>query len=565
MCRAGDGEAPHRLRNNLGVYPLDDGIIEVPVFELLTVIGGLALFLYGVKMLSQGMEQLAGGKIQQWLDRATNRPLKGAAFGAAATAVVQSSGLLMVTMIGLINARLLTLEQAIGVMLGQEIGTTITGQLVAFDIGFVRFVAVGLGFLMLEFGQERRLQRYGQILMGFGLMFVGREFMADTVQPLASHPLAAEWLAQMAENPLLGVLAGTILTGIIQSSTATTGLVIAMGAAGVIQLPAAIGFIYGANIGSCITGLMAALRSSAAGRQASCAQIMINVLGVLLFLPFIHPYAEWLQRLSPDLARQIANAHTIFNVGVSLVLFPFIKPLAALAKRLVPEKHEQEAPKVTRFIDEHLRGVPSVALGEAARELGHMGETVLHMLALSEHALVKREEEAAEEVLRQEREVCDPLCDAIESFVFSIISEGGIDTRERRRCFQLKNVNVDLERVGDHAENLAEAAQDRIRHQVTFSDEAMHDLQHAFQHAQLVLKTALQAFSDGDQALARQACSLEDDMDRIALRVRQRHLDRTTLGVCHPEADVLFVETLRNLERIADHADNVAISVLRKP
>ncbi|HOG48707.1 MAG TPA: Na/Pi symporter, partial [Anaerolineae bacterium] len=249
------------------------------MFELLTVIGGLALFLFGVRMLSQGMEQLAGGKIQQWLDRATSHPIKGAAFGATATAIVQSSGLLMVTMMGLINANLLTLEQAIGVMLGQEIGTTITGQLVAFNIGNIRFVAVALGFLMLEFGQERRLQRYGQILMGFGLMFMGRELMADTVRPLATHPLVAQWLAQMGTSPLLGVAAGTILTGIIQSSTATTGLVIAMGASGVISLPAAIGFIYGANIGSCITGLMAALRSSPAGRRASFAQITINVVG----------------------------------------------------------------------------------------------------------------------------------------------------------------------------------------------------------------------------------------------------------------------------------------------
>ncbi|HOR00644.1 MAG TPA: Na/Pi cotransporter family protein [Anaerolineae bacterium] len=534
------------------------------MFELLTVIGGLALFLFGVRMLSQGMEQLAGGKIQQWLDRATSHPIKGAAFGATATAIVQSSGLLMVTMMGLINANLLTLEQAIGVMLGQEIGTTITGQLVAFNIGNIRFVAVALGFLMLEFGQERRLQRYGQILMGFGLMFMGRELMADTVRPLATHPLVAQWLAQMGTSPLLGVAAGTILTGIIQSSTATTGLVIAMGASGVISLPAAIGFIYGANIGSCITGLMAALRSSPAGRRASFAQITINVVGVLLFLPFIHPYADLLQRLSPDLARQIAHAHTIFNVGVSIILFPFVRPLAAFVTRLAPEKPEQEAPRVAQFIDERLRSVPSIAIAGAAKEVERMGQTILQMLALSERAFVGQDDEAAREVLRQESELCDPLCDAIERFVDGVIAEGGLDNWERRRCFQLKNINVDLERVADHAENLAEAAQDRIRHQVPFSDEAMQDLEHAFQHAQLALKTALLAFNNGDQSLARRACALEDEMDHIALTVRQRHLDRTKLGICHPEADVLFVETLRNLERISDHADNIAISVLRK-
>lgn len=534
------------------------------MLELLTVIGGLALFLFGVRMLSQGMEQLAGGKIQEWLDKATNRPLKGAVFGAVATALIQSSSLLMVTMIGLISARLLSLEQAIGVMLGQEIGTTMTGQLVAFKVGSIRFVAIAVGFAMLEFGHERKYQRYGQILMGFGLLFTGIELMAETLKPLATNPVAAQLLAQLAQTPLLGVLAGAILTAIIQSSSATTGLVIAMGSSNVITLPAAIGIIYGANIGTCVTGFLASVRSPVAAKRASIAQITINVLGVLLFLPFITPYAALLQRTSPHLARQIANAHTIFNVAVSALLFPFVKPLAAFTALIVPEKSEVEKPRVTQFIDDHLRSVPSVAVMEAAKELDRMGLTALHMLELGEQALLGREMDAASEILRLERQVCDPLCDAIERFVDGVIAEGGLDSRERRRCFQLKNVNVDLERVADHTENLAEATQDLVHHQVPFSDEAIQDLRRAFEYAQRSLKTALDAFRANDQELAKQACRLEDEMDRIAVSVRQGHLKRVSLGVCHPEADVLFVETVRNLERISDHADNISISVLRK-
>jgi len=534
------------------------------MLELLTVLGGLALFLFGVKMLSQGMEQLAGGKIQQWLDKATSHPIKGATFGAVATALVQSSGLLMVTMIGLINARLLPLENAVGVMLGQEIGTTITGQLVAFNIGNVRFVAVAVGFMLLEFSQERRMQRYGQILMGFGLMFMGREFMAETVKPLAAHPTAAAWLASMGHTPLLGVLAGVVLTSIIQSSTATTGLLIAMGAGGGITLPAAIGFIYGANIGSCITGFLASLRSSPAGRRASAAQITLNVIGGLLVLPFITPYAELLQRTSTDLARQIANAHTVFNVVVSLILLPFIKPLTAFTRLLVPDKVEEEQAKVTQFIDDQARGVSSVAIRQASLELDRMGATALRMLEMSRQALINREEHTAQEVLNLEREFCDPLCDAIERFVDSVILEGGIDSLERRRCFQLKGVNVDLERVADHAENLAEATQDCIYHEVPFSNEATVDLGRLFDQAHLSLKTAMGAFRASDVELAKQALRLEDEMDHLALSVREGHLKRVRLGVCDPEADVLFVETIRNLERISDHADNIAVSVLRK-
>lgn len=533
------------------------------MLEVLMVVGGLALFLYGVKMLSQGMEQIAGGKIQQWLDKATNRRTKAAVFGAAATTLIQSSGLLMVTMIGLINARLLTLEQAIGVMLGQEIGTTITGQLVAFDIGNIRFIAVALGFLLMEFGGERQTRRYGQILLGFGIMFMGRELMAETVKPLASNPTVAQWLEQMAVTPLLGVLAGTIVTSVVQSSTATTGLVIAMGASGVITLPAAIGFIYGANIGSCITGFLASMRSSAPARRASIAQITINVIGVLIFLPFITPYATLLQRTSSSLARQIANAHTIFNVGVSLILFPFTKSIAAFTTLVVPDRPDEKDVRVTQFVDDHLRSVPSVAIMEATKELDRMGTTAMNMLDLGRRALMNRDSDIAHEILRLEREFCDPLCDAIEHFVDGVIAEGGIDLHERKRCFQLKNINVDLERVADHTENLAEATQDLVYHQAPFSDEALQDLGRTFEHAQLSLKTALAAFRSGDQELARQACRLEDEMDKLAFSVRQGHINRVAQGLCNPEADVLFVETLRNLERISDHADNIAVSVLR--
>ncbi len=289
----------------------------------------------------------------------------------------------------------------------------------------MRFVAVTVGFILLEFGKDRRMQLYGQILLGFGVMFMGRELMAETVKPIAAHLMVAVWLEAMGRAPLLGVLAGVILTSIIQSSTATTGLLIAMGAAGVITLPAAIGFIYGANIGSCIMGLLASLRSSAAGRRASAAQITINVIGVLLFLPFIMPYASLLQRTSTDLARQIANAHSIFNIVVSVILLPFIKPLTAFTRVLVPEKKETEQERVTQFIDDQARGVSSVAIRQASLELDRMGATALRMLEMSRQALINREEQTAQEVLNLERQVCDPLCDAIERFVDSVILEGG--------------------------------------------------------------------------------------------------------------------------------------------
>ncbi|MEN6480175.1 MAG: Na/Pi cotransporter family protein [Anaerolineales bacterium] len=533
------------------------------MLTVITVLGGLALFQYGVRVLSQGMEQLAGGKMQQWLDRATNRRFTGAIFGIIATALLQSSSLLTVTMIGLANGGLMTLAQAIGVMLGQEIGTTITGQVISFDIGVIRYLALVAGFLMAEFGKHRSMQRYGQVLLGLGVLFIGMETMQGALKPLAQSPQFSSWLSIMGQSPLLGVLAGALFTAAIQSSSATTALVIALGASNLVTLPGAISLIYGANIGTCITGYLASLRATVVGKRVSIAQILINVFGVLLFLPFITPYSRLLQLTAGTLPRQIANAHTIFNITVSAILFPFVHQIERLTALIVPDRSVEVKPPVTRYINDEIRGVPSIAILESAKEVGYMGETVVHMLDLSRDALLHGDLTKAEEVLRLEREVVDPLCDAIERYVDGIIAED-LAEDEREKCFQIKNINVDLERVGDHAENLAEAAQDRVYHEVPFTDEALADLDHAFAHVRETLVTALNAVRTGSHEEAMKACRMEDEMDRINLSARQAHMTRVQLHECNTEAGVIFIESLRNLERIGDHADNLAVSVLRK-
>jgi len=509
------------------------------------------------------MEQLAGSKLQQWLDKATNRPIKGALFGAGATAVLQSSSLLMVTMIGLINGGLLSLEQAVGVMLGQEIGTTFTGQLIAFDIGILKWIALAGGIVLLEFGNNRKTKTYAQIAIGFGILFVGMETMSGTLSQITDLPIAQTFLANMSQNPLLGVLAGAILTAVIQSSSATTALVIAMGAESIITLPGAIGIILGANIGTCITGFIASFGATPTARRASVAQILINVAGVLIFLPFITPYSELVAKTGNTLARQIANSHTIFNVAVSAALFPFVKSIVRLTERIVPEKPKEEEESVAEYIDENLKSVPSFGITQAQNEINRMGEMVADMLAESKEALLNGNLEQADRVLATEAEVIDPLCNLIENFVDSLVNED-LNVQERKQCFQIKNANVDLERVGDHAENLAEAAQDVANHHAGFSEDAMQGLERMFDHAELTLRTALAAYKTQDPTLAEKACILEDDMDHLNLEVRAEHLERLKTGGCSPESSALFIETLRNLERVCDHADNLAISVLRK-
>jgi phosphate:Na+ symporter len=532
------------------------------LISFLQVLGGMALFLFGVRTLSAGMEKLAGDQLQEWLDRMTSKPVKGAIFGALATALIQSSSLLMVTMIGLINANLMTLEQAVGVMMGQEIGTTLTAQIVAFKIGDLCFLFIALGLLLVDFAPGRDWRKYGEIILGFGILFLGMNLMSGALRVLADLPVVAEWLASMGRNLPAGIMAGTIATAVVQSSSAITGLVVAMGISQAITLPGAIALLLGANIGTCITGLIASLRLSRSARRASIAQILVNVVGVLLFLPVISPFTEIVARTSSLLPRQIANAHTIFNVVVSVVLFPFVRHIARAAELLVPKSAEEQKPKLTAYIDERQYRLPPVALTEAVRELNRIGEITAEMIDRGRQALVENDMDAAEWVLEQEGEFVDPVCVVLEDFVNTLM-QGNLSVSQQRRCFQLKSLITDIERVGDLTENLAQAAQKRVAHGVMFSPQAVQDLDRLCQHTHRTYVYALQALRAGDKALARRACRLEDEFDELYLEARQGHIDRLGAGICQPEADVLFIESLRNLERISDHADNLGISVVR--
>ena len=507
------------------------------MISFLQVVGGLALFLFGVRMLSGGMEKIAGGKIQEWLERMTATRLQAALFGTGVTAVMQSSSLMMATMIGLINTNLMTLEQAVGMMMGDEIGTTITAQIVAFDIDNLAFLFIALGFIFIEFLPRGKWQDYGEVIMGFGTLFLGMNLMSDALEVLTTIPLVETWLITMGQNVLAGLLAGTVVTAIVQSSSAVTGLAVAM-------------------------GMIASSRLSRAARQASMAQILINVVGVLIFLPFFSPFTRLVRLTASELPRQIANAHTIFNVAVSAILFPFVGRIAWAARRLVPEKEEGKEARLTAYIDDMQYSIPSVALTEALKELVRIGETTAQMIERSRLALVEDDMDAAQWVLQQEAEFVDPVTDTLENFVNALMREN-LSVSQQRHCFQLKNLLTDVERVGDLAEDLAEAAQKRMDDQVTFSPEAVQELDRLCQHAHRTYSLALRALQTRDRALAQRACRMEDEFDHLYIDARQGHIERLDLGTCHPEADVIFTETLRNLERISDHADNLGISVMR--
>jgi phosphate:Na+ symporter len=456
----------------------------------------------------------------------------------------------------------MTLEQAVGVMMGQEIGTTLTAQIAAFRIGTLSFLFILLGFILQELVPADRWRTYGEIVLGFGVLFLGMNLMSEALRVLAQAPGVSTWLAAMGRNRFAGVVAGMIATAIVQSSSAVTGLVVAMGISDTITLSAAISILLGANIGTCVTGLIASFRLSRASRRASIAQILINVIGVAFFVPFLVPFTALVRWTSPSLPRQIANAHTIFNVIVSVVLLPFVRPIAKLATWLVPGGKQAPESNLTAYIDDRQLRIPQVALKEALRELHRLGEVTAQMVEQSRRALLDQDLEAAGWVLRQEDAFVDPVCTVLERFVNTLL-RSNLSASQQRRCFQIKNLIADVERVGDLTENLAQAAQQRIEDEVRFSPEAMADLDQLCRHAHHTYTRALEALLAGDQEMGRAVCRMEAEFDGLYLEARQKHVRRQEAGICRPEADLIFVESLRNLERISDHADNLGVSVSR--
>jgi len=532
------------------------------MFGFLEILGGLALFLYGIRMLNAGMEKLTGEQIQKWLERMTRSRFRSAMFGTIATALIHSSGLLMVMMIGMINANLMTVEQTIGVIIGQEIGTTLTAQIVAFKIGNFNMAFVVLGVIIFEFFQHRDWKKYGEISFGIGIVFLGMTLMSGALKELVKIAWVADGLVTMGQFPLAAVLAGLIMTATVQSSTAVTSVTVAMGMSQVITLDGAVGIILGANIGSCITGFIASFQLSRAARQASMAQIFINVLGVLIFLPFISPYADLIGHTSSDLARQIANAHTVFNITVSAIMFPFVKQIAWVAEKLVPPEKKPEKTKLTAYIDDMQYSVPAVALTEAARELARLGQVAAQMLEESCRALVAKDPQAANHVLEQEDQLVDPVFKTLVDFIDRLIRED-LSIPQQKRCFQMKNLLIDIERVADMAEDIAQYAMERIKRNVSFSAEAIQELEQLGKHTFCTFSSAVEAFQENDKVLARQVCEMESEFDKLYWQTRQRHIERLEEGICNSEANVIFTETLRVLERISDHADNLGVSVMR--
>ncbi len=529
--------------------------------NLLIMIGGLALFMYAITLLRETLGKISGKRVAKILEKTTDSPVKGMGVGTAATLMTQSSSITVLTLIGFVNAGMMTFRQSVHVMLGSEIGTTITAQLVSFKIGIgFAWLLIAIGFFTTMFLKNENAKMVGRVIFSLGLLFLSMDFMKNGASELGQSQFFVDMIIAFGVIPIFGILIGAAIAGITQSSSATTSLVIAMSMAGVIGLPAAIALIMGANIGTCFLENMAAIGATTPAKRTAIAQTIINIIGVAVFFPFFEQFADVVALTSNDLPRQIANAHTIFNVTVSFMLIPFVGLIVKLCEKLIPDKEGEIIG--THYFDDEMLHIPQVALLEAQREMIATGELTVKMIDLSRKALLHRDLEAAKKVIRYEDKV-DDSCRATEKFIDKIREEE-LNKADALWRMKLLAILVDIERVGDLTSNIAEFAIDRLTAEISFSAAAVIDMEDMFKLVEETYDTSIDALRTRNKDVAERAILLEDKVDELERELREGHEKRSAAGVCMPQADSVFVETLRNLERVSDHADNIAADVQMK-
>ncbi|MEN6387394.1 MAG: Na/Pi cotransporter family protein [Candidatus Cryosericum sp.] len=521
---------------------------------------GLSFFLYGMKLLGDGLQKAAGDSLRRILQALTNSPVRGVLVGLAVTGIIQSSSATTVMVVGFVNAGLMTLSQAMGVIFGANIGTTITAQIIVFKLNDVIWAFIFVGVLMEFFVKRRTTKAVGQAILGFGLLFFGLYFMSDALSPLKTNQAFIDFLVRFGRLPVLGILAGAIFTGIVQSSSVTTSLVVALSLQGVITLPSAISLVLGANIGTTVTAGLASIGANVASRRTALTHFLFNSLGVVLIFPFLGPFTRLVAMTSSYLPRQVANAHTIFNVTMTCVALLLIKPFERLVRWLLPSRGSEEETKVVQYIDERVLVTPTLALSQATNELFRMGHITYEMVDSCRLALFENKVGLLDEVLRRE-DLVNAMQREITEYLTKI-TEHDLSEAQSARVMALMHAVNDIERVGDHATNLVELIQIKDDKRLKFNAGTQQDLKEEFDHVLKTLEEAMNALKDYDVERAHRVKEMEDRCDVMTKECMSRNIARLNAHEVDPQVGVVVVDLFTNLERISDHSDNIADVVL---
>lgn len=546
------------------------------ISSLFRFIGGLGMFLYGMNIMADGMQKTAGSRMSRFLGMVTNNRFMGVILGALITAIIQSSGATTVMVVGFVSAGVLNLAQAVGVIMGANIGTTITAWIVSMNqLGdaysvlqpvFFAPLIIGVGAVFMLFCKGQKLRTAGEILVGLGMLFIGLDFMSVSIAPYTDAPIFSEAFRLLGSNPLLGMLIGALVTALLQSSSASVGILQTLAMNGVVTTNAAVFITLGQNIGSCVTAVISSVGGSRTAKRAAAIHLSFNVLGAVIFgLVSVLLFSIYPVLAAHDItAVQISIFHTIFNVTNTVILFPFAGQLVKLSGLLVKEEKKEEkdreAPdeeaRTMKHLDERIFESPAFAVETASMEVVHMGQITMGNVKKAMAAVLTRNGEEAKEVYKTE-ETINHMEKMLTEYLVKINNLSLTEGQKLVVNNLFYSIN-DIERVGDHAENLAEQAQYMAEHGISFSETGQSDLQTICDIAYKSFFCSIEARQTGDMDAVRKVSQYEDQVDNLEEELREKHIERLSAGKCSPSAGVAFLDLISNLERISDHAYNLA-------
>ncbi|MCR1952151.1 MULTISPECIES: Na/Pi cotransporter family protein [unclassified Clostridium] len=529
---------------------------------IIQLLGGLGLFIYGMKIMGDGLENAAGDGLKSILEKVTKNPIIAVIVGAIVTAVIQSSSATTVMVVGFVNAGLMNLAQAAGIIMGANIGTTITAQLVAFKLDQIAPLFVFVGAFMVMFAMGKKRKDIGNIILGFGILFVGMGQMSAAMKPLTASPIFNNILSTVGDKWYLGIIAGAVITAILQSSSATTGILVALATAGAINIYDALPIVFGCNIGTCITAMLASVGTNKTAHKAAILHLIFNLGGTLIFIPVLISgiLGDVVSTISPeDVSRQIANAHTVFNIVNTAIMLPLTGILIKTVNRIIPGDDEEDKPG-PKYIDDRLLETPVIAAGQVAKETLRMAKKAKKGLALALEAFEKNDEKLIKKVYDNEV-IINTLNEAITNYLVKL-SKCDLSDKELSIVAATFHVINDIERIGDHAENIADLTSQKISKKLEYSNQALEQINNMYNKTNEALQVAIDSYAKKDVEKAKSIEDIESEVDRLQKKYRELHIKRLYDGTCNAYAGAIFLDLLSNLERISDHSTNIAESVI---
>lgn len=529
---------------------------------VIKLMGGLGLFIYGMKLMGDGLENAAGDGLKSILEKVTKNPIIAVVVGALVTAIIQSSSATTVMVVGFVNAGLMNLAQAAGIIMGANIGTTITAQLVAFKLDTIAPLFVFVGAFMVMFAKRKKRKDIGNIVLGFGILFVGMGTMSGAMKPLTASPIFEQILTTVGSKWYLGIIAGALLTAILQSSSATTGILVALATAGAINIHDALPIIFGCNIGTCITAMIATVGTSKTAHKAALLHLIFNLGGTILFIPVLLSgiLGDAVSTISPgDVSRQIANSHTVFNIVNTAIMLPLTGILIKIVNKLIPGDDEEDKPG-PKYIDDRLLETPVIAAGQVIKETIRMANKSKKSLELAIEAFDKDDEKLVAKVYENEQ-VINTLNEEITTYLVKL-SKCDLSDKETVVVASTFHVINDIERIGDHAENIADLTSQKIAKKLGYSNQACEQLHTMYDDTIKALDIAIESYANRDCEKARSIQEVEAKIDKLQRKYRELHIQRLYDGTCNAYAGAIFLDLLSNLERIGDHSTNIAENVI---